>query len=178
MARATSLAPLLALILVPLLPPPQASAAEYQMETVANYVVDPVAGEIAVSVAVAFTNTLPDPPGKVSAFTHVDLAIHGGATQVAAEDKEGPLQVDVEAQGDGQVASVRTRARVRYNRSVEFTLTYRLADAATPDLHVRPGVVKFPVWGFGTSSQVNVQLPSGFEVRADGDPIPRSAGGC
>ena len=171
MARATSLAPLLALILVPLLPPPQASAAEYQMETVANYVVDPVAGEIAVSVAVAFTNTLPDPPGKVSAFTHVDLAIHGGATQVAAEDKAGPLQVDVEAQGGGQVASVRTRARVRYNRSVEFTLRYRLADAATPDLHVRPGVVKFPAWGFGTSSAVSVQLPSGFEVRADGDPM-------
>ena len=159
------------MLLIPLLPAAPASAAEYRMETVAGYVVDPAGGEIAVSVAVVFTNTLPDPPGQISAFTHVDLAIHDGATQVVAEDAEGSLHVDIETQGGGQVASVRTRSRVRYNRSVSFTLSYRLADAAAPDLHVRPGVVKFPAWGFGTSSAVTVELPSGYEVRADGDPM-------
>lgn len=160
-----------ALLLVPFLPAPPAIAAEYEMKTVASYLVDPAAGEIAVSVAVTFTNTLPDPAGQVSAFTHVDLAIHDGASQVAATDDDGALQVDLAESDGGQVASVRTRSRVRYNRSVTFTLTYLLADAAAPDLHVRPRVVKFPAWGFGTSSEVSVELPAGFEVRADGDPM-------
>ena len=166
-----------ALLLVPLLPAAPADAAEYQMQTVATYVVDPAAGEIAVSVDVTFTNTLPDPPGQLSAFTHVDLAIHDGASQVVAEDDAGALQVEVEARDGAQVASVRTRARVRYNKSVSFALTYLLVDAAAPGLHVRPGVVKFPAWGFGTSSEVSVQLPAGYEVRADGDPMVSSVEG-
>ena len=160
-----------ALLLLPMLPPAPVVAAEYEMPTVARYVVDPAAGEVAVTVEVSFTNTLPDPPGQLSAFDHVDLAIHDGASQVAVEDDAGPLQVAVETRDGVQVASVKTRSRVRYNRSVSFTLAYRLTDGGAPDLHVRPGIVKFPAWGFGTSSQVTVQLPAGYEARADGDPM-------
>jgi hypothetical protein len=159
------------LLLVPILPPALANAAEYAMPTVARYAVDPGAGEVAVTVDVSFTNTLPDPPGQLSAFDHVDMAIHAGASQVAARDDAGPLQVAVETRDGVQVASVKTRSRVRYNRSVSFTLSYRLTDGAAPDLHVRPGIVKFSVWGFGTSSQVTVQLPATYEARADGDPM-------
>lgn len=160
-----------AILLLPMLPPTPAVAAEYEMPTVARYVVDPAAGEVAVTVEVSFTNTLPDPPGQLSAFDHVDLAIHDGASQIAAEDDAGPLQVAVETRDAVQVASVKTRSRVRYNGSVSFTLSYRLTDGGAPDLHVRPGIVKFPAWGFGTSSQVTVQLPAGYEARADGDPM-------
>ena len=171
MIRRLSLAVLGAVLLIPLPAASLATAAEYEMDTVATYLVDPAAGEIAVSVAVTFTNTLPDPPGQVSAFTHVDLALQDGASEVAAADEDGALHVDVATRDGVRVASVRTRARVRYNRTVTFTLTYRLVDAAAPDLHVRARVVKFPVWGFGTSSEVTVRLPAGYEVRADGDPM-------
>jgi hypothetical protein len=167
----------LALLLLPLLPAPTARAGEYAMETVASYVVDPAAQAVVVSVAVTFTNTLPDPPGQISAFSHVDLAIHDGASDVAATDETGALHVDVESRDGVQVASVRTRSRVRYNRSVSFTLTYRLSDAAAPGLFVRPGLVKFPAWGFGTSSEVSVELPAGYDVRADGDPMVIEADG-
>jgi hypothetical protein len=160
-----------ALLLISSLPPAAVDAAEYEMETVATYAVDPVAGEIAVSVAVTFTNTLPDPPGQVSAFSHVDLAIQDGASQLVAEDDDGALQVDLETGDGAEVASVTTRSRVGYNQSVSFTLSYRLADGAATDLHVRPGIVKFPAWGFGTSSHVTVQLPAGYDARADGDPM-------
>ncbi len=159
------------MLILPLVPPSLASAAEYEMTTVADYSMDPGAGEIAVSVAVSFTNTLPDPPGQISAFTHVDLAIQDGASSVAAKDGSGELNVDLAPRDGALVASVTTRSRVRYNGSVSFTLTYRLADGAAADLHVRPGVVKFPAWGFGTSSQVTVRLPAGYEARADGDPM-------
>ena len=159
------------MLIVALVPPSLARAAEYEMTTVADYTVDPGAGEIAVSVAVTFTNTLPDPPGQISAFTHVDLAIQDGASSVAAKDGSGELHVDLAPRDSALVASVTTRSRVRYNGSVSFTLTYRLADGAAADLHVRPGVVKFPAWGFGTSSQVTVRLPAGYEARADGDPM-------
>ena len=160
-----------AFVLTPLLPGGVAHAAEYEMPTVARYLVDPAAGSIGVSVEVTFTNTLPDPPGQISAFDRIELAIHDGASQVKAADGSGALHVDVETRDGVQVASVKPRSRVRYNKSVSFTLSYALADGAAPDLHVRPGIVKFPAWGFGSSSQVTVQLPSGYESRADGDPM-------
>jgi hypothetical protein len=167
-----------ALLIVALAPPSASNAAEYEMATIADYAVEPAAGEIAVSVAVTFTNTLPDPTGQISAFTHVDLAIQDGASAVAASDAAGQLQVDVQARDGAQVASVTTRARVRYNASVSFTLTYRLADGAAPELHVRAGVVKFVAWGFGTSSQVTVRLPVTYEARADGDEMSTDQDGA
>jgi len=88
---------------------------------------------------------------------------------VVARDGAGQLQVGVNTQNGVLVAAVATRARVLYNATVSFTLTYRLADGAAPELHVRPGVVKFPAWGFGTSSQVTVRLPSGYDANAEGD---------
>jgi hypothetical protein len=145
--------------------------AEYEMSTVARYVVDPVGGELVVTVEVSFTNTLPNPSGQVSAFTHVDLAIQDGASQVAAADEGGALHVDIETRDGVRVASVTTRSRVGYNQPVSFTLAYRLADGATPGLHVRADVVTFAAWGFGTSSQVTVQLPAGYDARADGNPM-------
>jgi hypothetical protein len=121
-----------ALLLLPLLPPAAADAAEYEMATVARYVVDPAGGKIAVTVEVSFTNTLPNPSGQVSAYTHVDLAIQDGASLVAAADDRGAMDVGVENRDGVQVASVTTRSRVGYNQSVSFTLSYRLADGAAP----------------------------------------------
>ena len=160
-----------ALMLLPLAPAVPANAAEYTMATVAEYAVDPAAGSIGVTVSVTFTNTLPDPPGQISAFTHVDLAIQAGASAVAARDEAGQLAVAVKPANAGQIASVTTRSRVRYNASASFTLTYQLSDGAATDLHIRPEVVKFPAWGFGTSSQVTVRLPAGFDATADGDEL-------
>lgn len=161
----------IALILLPALPLPVAATPEYEMVTSAAYAVDPVAGRVAVRVEVTFTNTLPDPPGKISAFTHVDLAVQGGASGVVASDGAGGLHVDLEQRDGALVASVRTRSRVRYDKSVTFTLTYSLADGAGLDLHVSRRVVKFPAWGFGTSSQVTVHVPGGYDARADGEPM-------
>src|SRR4029078_2708721 len=158
-----------ALLLLPLGPASPATAAEYAMATVAEYSIDPAAGAITVTVSVMFTNTLPDPPGQISAFTHVDLAIQAGASSVAARDETGQLAVAVQPGDAGQVAPVTTRSRVRYNASASFTLTYQLMDGAAADLHVRPDVVRFPAWGFGTSSQVTVRLPADFDATADGD---------
>lgn len=149
----------------------EAAGSGYAMSTVVRYAVDPAAGEIVVTAEVTFTNTTPNPPGQLSGFDRIDLGVHEGASQVAAVDDRGALAVELEGRDGGQVASVRPRARVRYNRSVSFTLTYRLLDGSTPDLHVRPEVVRFAAWGFGTSSEVTVALPGGYDARADGDPM-------
>lgn len=167
----------LAIVLLPLLSPGVAHAAEYQMVTVARYVVDPTGGNVAVSVEVTFTNTTPNPSGQLSAFDRIDLAVHEGASQVVAADANGSLSVSL-ASGDGvQVASVKPRARVRYNKSVSFTLTYLLADGSTPAVHIRSQAAKFAVFGFGTSSTVSVELPPTFEARADGDPMVIASAG-
>jgi hypothetical protein len=160
-----------ALLLLPLAPAAPASAAEYTMATVADYAVDPAGGAVAVTVSVTFTNTLPDPPGQISVFTRVDLAIQAGASGVAARDAAGQLAVAVKPGNGGQLVSVTTRSRVRYNASASFTLTYQLLDGAAAGLHVRPDVVRFAAWGFGTSSELTVRLPAGFDATADGDQL-------
>ena len=138
------------------------------MATVADYVADPAAGTIAVSVEVKFTNTLPNPPGQVSALPRRPRD-PGWRVVVAARDPAGSC---TSASTRGTACRWRRSQPGRacgYNATVSFTLSYRLADGAAPDLHVRPGVVKFPAWGFGTSSQVTVRLPAGYDAHADGD---------
>jgi hypothetical protein len=153
-----------------LLPAGSANAADYIMATVAHYSVDQAAGQIAVRIEVAFSNTTPNPPGQLSGFDHIEIAVHPGASQVSAADADGHLAVQV-AQRDGiEYASVAPRSRVGSGDGIDFTLSYRLADGA-PDVHVRPQVVQFPAWGFGTSSAVTVDLPPGFEYQADGGPL-------
>ena len=171
MIRRVAVALAVALQMVPLLAPRDVAAAEYSMSTVARYVVDPAAGEIGVTVEVTFTNSTPDPPGQLSAFDRIDLAVHSGASDLAVEDSKGALTVDLVERDGVQVASVRPRARVRYNQTVSFTLAYRLLDGSAPAVHVRSEVVRFAAWGFGTSSDVTVELPGSYEARADGDPM-------
>jgi hypothetical protein len=150
-----------------LLPAGSAHAADYIMATVAHYSVDQVAGQIAVRVEVAFSNTTPNPPGQLSGFDHIEIAVHPGASQVAAADADGYLAVQLSQREGIEYASVAPRSRVGSGDGIDFTLSYRLADGA-PDVHVRRQVVQFPAWGFGTSSAVTVDLPPGFEFKADG----------
>jgi hypothetical protein len=152
-----------------------AFAADYSMATQATYVVDPDAELIDVSVAVSFTNTTPDPPGQYSLFEEVQLAVHDGASEVTARDADGALTVSVARQKEVNVATVRLRRGLRHQQSASFTLAYRLADGAEPALRVRGSLVVFHAWGFGTSSSVRIELPAGYEVRSDGDPLQATA---
>ena len=166
--RALAAVALAAALLLP--PAGSAHAADYIMATVAHYSVDQAARQIGVRIEVAFSNSTPNPPGQLSGFDHVEIAIQSGASQVSAEDADGHLGVQL-AQRDGtEYASDVTRSRVGSGDGIDFTLSYRLADGA-PDVHVRPQVVQFPAWGFGTSSAVMVDLPPGFEVQVDGGPL-------
>ncbi|HSJ00754.1 MAG TPA: hypothetical protein VLA59_10265 [Patescibacteria group bacterium] len=154
--------------LVPAAAPP-VRAAEYSMETRAAYVVRPDQGVVDVTVTITFTNTTPDPEGQFSVFDELKIAVHDEATAVAAEDDEGELDVEVAVENDVNVATVALRDDLRYEESAELTVTWTLADSEDPQLRVRPSVVVFPAWGFGTASEVRVEIPSGYEVRVDGD---------
>jgi hypothetical protein len=144
-----------------------ALAADYAMATVAHYSVDQPVGELLVTVEVAFSNTTPNPPGQLSGYDHVDLGVHAGARGLTAQDADGPLVVRVMQQAGVTVASVSTRSRVGSGEGFDFTLSYRVSDGA-PDVHVRPQVVQFPAWGFGTSSSVVIDLPLGLAAQVDG----------
>lgn len=161
----------LAVLLLPSLGHDDARAAEYSMATVARYVVDGATRQIEVSVEVVFTNTTPNPPGQVSGFDRVDLGIHAGASDVLAEDATGSLGVSVGDQDGGLVASVKTRSRVLHNGSVSFTLSYTLRDGAAPGVHARPQVVEFAAWGFGTTSDVTIDLLGIYALDIAGDPL-------
>ena len=145
------------------------------METVARYDVRPDAGEIGVTVEVSFTNTTPDPAGQFSVFDEVRLAIHDAATEVAATEADDALEVAVAVEDDVNVATVSLGADVRYEDTVSFELTYLLPDSEDPQLRVRPSVVVFPAWSFGTGGSVEVTVPEGYEVRVDGDPLTQEA---
>ena len=161
---------------VPATMAPVARGAEYTLESQAAYDVRPDEGRIAVSVAVTFTNTTPDPEGRFSVFDEVKLAVHDAAADVAATDDDGELEVAVAVEEDVNVATVELRDDLRFEESVTFDLTYTLADSDAPQLRVRPSVVVFPAWGFGTSSEVRVTVPAGYEVRVDGDPLSEEGG--
>ncbi len=148
---------------------PAVRAAEYTMETRAGYVVRPDEGVIDVTVAITFTNTTPDPEGQFSVFDEVKIAVHDLAQDVAAEDDEGELDVAVAMEGDVNVATVSLRDDLRFEESAELTVSWTLADSEEPRLRVRPSVVVFPAWGFGTASEVRIEVPAAYEVRVDGD---------
>ena len=156
---------------------PPVRAAEYTMETRAEYLVRPEEGVIAVTVAVTFTNTTPDPEGQFSVFDELKIAVHDQATGVAAEDGEGELEVAVAVENDVNVATVALREGLRFEEAAELTLTWTLPDSEEPQLRVRPSVVVFPAWGFGTASEVRVEIPAGYEVRVDGDPLEAEGDG-
>ncbi len=173
--RLLLLAALLSLAILPGAARP-VRAAEYTLETQATYDVRPADGRIAVTVALNFTNTTPDPEGQFSVFTEVRLAIHDGATGVRANDEEGDLEVGAAMEGDVNVATVTLRDDLRYEDSVELAVRYVLEDSADPQLRVRPSVVVFPAWGFGTESEVRVTIPTGYEIRVDGDALTDDSG--
>ena len=181
MGRRRALLPLLLLAILATWLPDGAvrrvAAAEFTMVTAATYDVRPAEGVISVSADITFTNTTPDPEGQFSVFPEILLAIHDTATDVAATDGEGELAVEVAVNAEGaNVATIAMREGVRFEETVELELTYTLADGGDPQLRVRPSVVVFPAWGFGTTGEVAVSLPGGYEVRVDGDPLTEADG--
>lgn len=155
---------------------PASAATGYTMVTTAAYVVDPSSGLVAVTVQVVFSNATPDSATRVSAFDRIDLAVQRGASEASAKDAKGALAVHLAARDGVTVASVTPRARVRFGQQARFNLSFVLADLAAPDLHVRPEVAEFTAWGFGTASEVTIDLAPNLEVHADGAKLATDAG--
>ncbi|MEO5986779.1 MAG: hypothetical protein ABIW50_00200 [Candidatus Limnocylindria bacterium] len=151
------------------MPATPVAAAEYSLDSAASYAVRPADGEIDVAVELTFTNTTPDPAGQFSVFSEVKVAVHDGVSEVVAADPDGELEAAVAVENEVNVATIELREDLRFEESVEITLDYVLADGADPDLRIRPSVVVFPAWSFGTASEVRVSVPDGYEVRVDGD---------
>ncbi len=153
------------------------AAAEFTLVTAASYDVRPDAGVVDVAVDITFTNTTPDPEGQFSVFPEVLLAVHDTASSVTATDAEGDLEVTVAPDANAvNVATITLREGVRFEETVELQLRYALADGEDPQLRVRPSVIVFPAWGFGTTSEVSVSVPGAYEVRVDGDPVTEEGG--
>jgi hypothetical protein len=157
--------------------PPPARAAEYRLNTQAEYDVRPDAGRVDVRVTAAMTNTTPDPDGQFSVFSEVKFAIHDLAADVVASDADGALDVTVAKEGGVNVATVALREDLRFEQTADLTLGYRLVDSETAQQRIRPSVVAFAAWGFGTASNVTVRIPAGYEVSIDGDALTASVGG-
>lgn len=157
--------------------PPAVSAAEYRLETQATYEVRPDDRLIQVTITGAFTNTTPDPDGQFSVFSEVKFAVHDGATAVSASDDAGALEVTVREEGGVNVATVGLRDDLRFEQTADVTLSYRLPDTESGQLRVRPSVVVFPAWGFGTASNVTVRIPDRYEIRLDGNELAAARAG-
>jgi len=150
-------------------------AAPYELETSARYEIRPDEGEIGVSVDLEFRNTTPNPAGQFSVFSEIRLAVHDEAVDFAASDSDGELEVtDARRTIEGErvhVATIELREGIRYRDSIDVELSYTLPDTEESRLRVRPSLVVFPAWSFGTSAEVSVSVPSGYELRVDGDPL-------
>ncbi|MGH2357188.1 MAG: hypothetical protein ACRDGJ_04155, partial [Candidatus Limnocylindria bacterium] len=150
--------------------------AEYTMQTRARYDPRPDIGRIDVVVDIDFANTTPDPAGQFSLFEEVRLAVHDQAANLTAADDAGALVVEVAVEEELNVATVTLREPLRYQESAAFRVAYELPDGEGPQLRVRPSLIVFPAWGFGTAGEVTVVLPTGYEVSVDGDPLTAQPG--
>ena len=169
----------LAVALVASLGPAQpVRAAEYTLESAAVYEVRPDDREVRVRVDLAFTNTTPDPDGQFSLFDELRLPIHDRAEAVTASDPDGDLDVAIDDEDGVRVATIELREGLRFEDSIDVELRYRLADGDDPEVRVGPSLTVFPAWGFGTTSEVTVRVPDGYEVRVDGDPLTLGDGGA
>jgi hypothetical protein len=164
------------MLMLPLASPAAVLAADYELVTLARYDVRVADGEVGVQVELDFTNTTPDPAGQFSVFEELKLAIHDQAERVTARDEEGALDVAVEVENDVNVATVTLRDGVRYEETATLELSYVLPDTDAPQMRVRPSVVVFPAWAFGTAGEVEVVIPAGYEVRVDGDALTEEGG--
>ncbi|MDQ3879777.1 MAG: hypothetical protein M3295_01640, partial [Chloroflexota bacterium] len=153
--------------------PPAVHAADpqYTLETQARYEVVPDAREIRVRVDVEFTNRSPDPPDGYTIFPEALLAVQPGASGVKARDGDGRLDVAIDDSGDANVVTVVLRDPIRYGETATFSVQFKLLDAASDGIRVRPSATVFPAWGFGTSSSVEVELPAGYRVSVRGDAL-------
>ena len=166
-AAVAVLAALLPLLALPL----PTNAAAYTLATRATYALNPDARRIDVGVVATFKNTTPNPAGQFSVFDNLKLAVQDGASAVTARDAAGALGASIARANGVNVVTVKLRTPVRYQKQVEVSVAYQLADAAAPGLRARPSAVVFPAWGFGTSSEVTIHVPSGYQVKADGDTL-------
>ena len=157
--------------------PGPVAAAEYWLATTAIYDVRPDDGTVQVTIRVDFRNTTPNPPGRFSVFEVIDLAVHDGARDLRATDADGRLRATLDRRDGVTVASIRPRDGVRYRESARFTVSYFLPDGASRDVRIRPSVVIFPVWSFGTVGSVEVELPGDYEVLVDGDSLDANRDG-
>jgi len=147
---------------------PARATSPYELRTDAVYRLDPAANEVVITIGVTFTNTSPDLAGSFSSFGNVPLSLQAGASSVTAGDRKGSLRVTLARQPSRTIATVALRTALRYRQSAAFTVTYRLADAANPQVRVRPSSLMLPVWGFGTISTVTVRLPVAYTARVLG----------
>ena len=157
--------------------PAPVRGAEYSMATTAIYDVQPADKAVRVTIRVTFRNTTPNPPGRFSVFEVIDLAVHGGARKLSAADGRGRLAASLEERGGVTVASIQPREGVRYRDTVKFKVSYVLPDGAGRDVRIRPSVIIFPVWSFGTRGSVEVDLPGNYEVLVDGDALTAQRAG-
>ena len=156
---------------------PARAADEYTLESAATYDLRPDEGAIGVIVQLTLTNTTPDPEGQFSVFSEIKVAIHDGATDVAASDGDGDLDVAVAVEDGVNVATIALRDDVRFEQEAAVELRYTLPDTADdPHQRVRSALVVFPAWSFGTSGTVAVTIPAGYEMRVDGDPMTEEGG--
>lgn len=174
-ARRLRLALAATVVAATLLLPSAAAAAEYTMVTHAGYVVAvDDAPRVLVTVDINFVNRFKPPAGQVSVFRTIRVGIHDHAAAVTAHDSSGALKVTTAVTGGVNVATITPRNPVMYNKSALLTLAYELRDGDDPAIRVGPHLVSFPAWGFGTASDVRVELPSDYEVRVDGDDLEAS----
>ena len=177
LAILTLFAAVLAVTAIPAGPVRPVAAAEYTLETSAAYDVRPDEGTIGVTVQVTFTNTTPDTQTAISVFPEILIAVHDEAAEVTASDDEGELTVEVAVNDEAvNVATIALRDDLRFEESVDLELHYTLRDGDDPQLRVRPSVVVFPAWSFGLESEVSVAIPSGYDVRIDGDQLTEADG--
>ncbi|MBF8290440.1 MAG: hypothetical protein HW391_1408 [Chloroflexi bacterium] len=147
----------------------------------ATYSVEPSAGLIHVSVAVALTNDKPSSASYSYYWRDIAWAVQPEAVNLMARDETGDLAITSTPQDGYLESEVRLRRNLNYRQTANVTISWDLP-GGTPrsDSAIRVGeaFVAFDVWAWGDAGNgsVTVRLPAGFEVQTSGSQLAEETG--
>lgn len=156
------------------------AATDLTLVTDALYTVDPEAGHVAVSMAVAVKNHTTETRTRRYWFDHAFLAVQPGATNAHVSGLKGARVRVSRRDAQSTLLRIDFGTRLYSGKAASLRLGFTLpgtGKAASPQVRVGTSLITIPVWAFASNgargSSVTVRVPAGWDVAVESGEFAR-----
>jgi hypothetical protein len=150
------------------------AATDLTLVTDATYTVQPEAGHVSVSMALAAKNHTTETRTRKFWFDHGFLAVQPGATNLRISGHKGARVRVAKRTADATLLRIDFGSRLYSGKGATFRLAFDLpgqGKAASPQVRVGTSLITLPVWAFASNgargSSVTVRLPAGWDAAVE-----------